>query len=207
MESVAAEVSGAVRERFDPPVVYPIMQSLRFREERTTQAAAYLLNLRGGRMSYMKLIKLMYFADRKALLELGRPITFDQWVSMPHGPVLSRTYDLIAAEPDPDDPSYWRQFITTDLANYEVELSQDAPHDQLSAAEEEILKSVFDQWGSRSRWDVRDASHELPEYTPTFSSVRIPYRDVLILEGRTEEEARAIECDLEAEESLAVLAD
>jgi uncharacterized phage-associated protein len=158
-------------------------------------------------MSYMKLIKLMYFADRKALIELGRPITFDQWVSMPHGPVLSRTYDRIAAEPDPEDTSYWRRFITTDAANYEVELNQDAPVDQLSAAEEEILRNVYEEWGSLSRWEVRDASHELPEYTPTFSSVRIAYRDVLILEGRTEEEARAIECDLEAEESLAVLAD
>src|SRR5450756_2974830 len=80
VESMVAEVSGAVRERFDPPVVYPVMQPLRFREERTTQAAAYLLRLRGGRMSYMKLIKLIYFADRRALLELVRPITFDQWV-------------------------------------------------------------------------------------------------------------------------------
>lgn len=207
MESAVAEASGAVRERLDSPVVYPVMKSLRFREERTTQAAAYLLKLRGGRMSYMKLVKLLYFADRKALLELGRPITFDQWVSMPHGPVLSRTYDRIAAEPDPEDQSYWRQYIATDAANYEVELTQEAPVDQLSGAEEQILQSVFNEWGSRSRWEVRDASHQLPEYTPTFSSVRIPYRDVLILEGRTEEEARAIECDLEAEESLAVLAD
>lgn len=157
-------------------------------------------------MSYMKLIKLMYFADRKALLELGRPITCDQWVSMPHGPVLSRTYDLVAAEPEPQDASYWRRYISTDAGNYEVELRQDTPRDQLSAAEEEILRRVFQEWGSLSRWEVRDASHELPEYTPTFSSVRIPYRDVLILEGRTEAEAQAIESDLEAAESLTVLA-
>jgi len=47
---------------------------LRFQHERATQAAARLLQRRGGRMSYMKLLKLLYLADRKALLSVGRPI-------------------------------------------------------------------------------------------------------------------------------------
>lgn len=156
-------------------------------------------------MSYMKLIKLLYFADRKALLQLGRPITFDQWVSMPHGPVLSRTYDLVAAEPDPSEPTYWHQFIARN-GDYEVRLLADAPNGQLAPAEEEILRSVFDEWGSRSRWEVRDASHEFPEYRKTPSSIRISYREVLLLEGRTEAEAQEIESDLEAEEYLNILA-
>jgi uncharacterized phage-associated protein len=153
------------------------------------------------------LIKLLYFADRRALLELGRPITYDQWVSMPHGPVLSRTYDLIAAEPDPNEPTYWHQVISTVKGDYEVALLADrAPNDKLAPAEEQILESVFEEWGSRSRWEVRDASHSLPEYTETSSSIRIPYSQVLILEGRTEADAYEIESDLEAEELLSVMA-
>ena len=46
-------------------------------------------------MSYMKLIKLLYLADREALLRWGRPITFDAYVSMDRGPVLSSVLDLI----------------------------------------------------------------------------------------------------------------
>ena len=34
-------------------------------------------------MSYMKLIKLLYLADREALARWGRPITTDQYVSTP----------------------------------------------------------------------------------------------------------------------------
>ncbi len=157
-------------------------------------------------MSYMKLIKLLYFADRKALLQLGRPITFDQWVSMPHGPVLSRTYDLVAAEPDPDNPTYWHQYIVRE-GQYEVRLVTDRfPNGQLAPAEEEILKGVFDEWGPRSRWEVRDASHCFPEYRETSSAIRISYREVLLLEGHTEAEALEIEGDLEAEEYLTMLA-
>jgi uncharacterized phage-associated protein len=62
---------------------------MRFNERKATQAAAYLLKRRGGKMSYMKLIKLLYFADRVALSRFGRPITTDRYVSMDRGPVLS----------------------------------------------------------------------------------------------------------------------
>ena len=38
-------------------------------EEKITQAAAYLVQKRGqGFMSYMKLVKLLYLADRESLL-------------------------------------------------------------------------------------------------------------------------------------------
>ncbi|MDP9178978.1 MAG: Panacea domain-containing protein [Gemmatimonadota bacterium] len=156
-------------------------------------------------MSYMKLIKLLYFADRKALLQLGRPITYDQWVSMPHGPVLSRTYDLVAAEPDPSDPTYWHRYISR-YDRYEVQLIEEAPNGELAPAEEAILKEVFEEWGNKTRWDVRDASHNFPEYRRTSSSVRISYREVLLLEGHTEAEADEIEGDLEAEEFLTSVA-
>lgn len=63
---------------------------LRFNDRKATQAAALLLQLRGGKMSYMKLIKLLYLADREALLQWGRPITTDRYVSMNRDPVLSR---------------------------------------------------------------------------------------------------------------------
>ena len=60
---------------------------------KATQAAAHLVYLQGGKINLMALIKLLYLADREALLETGYPITGDQMVSMPHGPVLSRIYD------------------------------------------------------------------------------------------------------------------
>jgi uncharacterized phage-associated protein len=79
---------------------------LRFNEAKATQAAARLLRNRGGTMSYMKLIKLLYLADREALASWGRPITTGNYVSMDKGPVLSHVLDRINEGPSPDEPSY-----------------------------------------------------------------------------------------------------
>ena len=38
--------------------------------------------MRGGKMSYMKLLKLLYLVDREALLRWGRPVSTDRYVSM-----------------------------------------------------------------------------------------------------------------------------
>ena len=42
---------------------------------------------------YIKLIKLLYLADRAALIETGSPITGDRYVSMKFGPVLSNVFE------------------------------------------------------------------------------------------------------------------
>ena len=72
---------------------------MRFNEAKATEAAARLIELRGGKMSYRKLIKLLYLADREALLRWGRPVTTDRYVSIDHRPVVSNVYELIRAEP------------------------------------------------------------------------------------------------------------
>src|SRR5260370_12146701 len=80
--------------------------NLPFNERKATEAAAHLLKLRGGRMSYMKLIKLLYLADREALLRFGCPITTVRYVSIDRGPVLSRVLNLISEEREPAPQSY-----------------------------------------------------------------------------------------------------
>ena len=173
---------------------------LQFREDRATQAAARLLRLRGGTMSHLKLMKLLYLADRQALIELGRPISYDMYVSMPHGPVLSRTLDLMTAEPEPQTRSYWRTLIS-EPRNWEVSLvSEDIPQDQLSQAEEAILDRVFARYGHLSRWEIRDLSHALPEWRdPHGSCVPISIKEILVHHGMSEEDASAIVESLRAE--------
>ena len=83
-----------------------------FREDKATQAACILIEKEGGRINYMKLLKLMYMADRKALLERGRPITFDEYYSLDRGPILSRTKDLIVEGAFPGQDSFWQHHIS-----------------------------------------------------------------------------------------------
>ncbi len=136
---------------------------LQFNERKATQAAAHMLRLCGGRMSYMKLIKLLYLADRAALLRWGRPITTDRYVSMDRGPVLSRVLDLATDGGDPGTPSIWASTIT-EPSNYEVQLREGAGDDELSDAEAELLDNVFAEYGKLSRWDLVKLTHQLPEW-------------------------------------------
>ena len=173
---------------------------LRYREDKATQAAARLLTLAGGAMNHMKLIKLLYLADRRALLSSGRPITFDWYVSMPHGPELSFTLDKINDVAPPDGSSYWHTVISERKGN-EVCLLGPAPSDQLSAAEEQLLDATYAEFGAMSQWQIRDFSHSLPEWRdPDGSSVPIRIKDILLSEGLSEDDAREVLEALGAEE-------
>jgi uncharacterized phage-associated protein len=178
-----------------------------YREDKATQASARLLQLAGGRLNHMKLVKLLYLADRKALLQFGRPITFDWYVSMPHGPVLSFTLDKINDSAAPEGTSYWHRFIS-ERSDHEVALLGDPPRDQLSRAEEQLLDGIWNEFGTMNQWQLRDYSHSLPEWRdPKGSSVPIQVQDILLGEGFSEEEVREVVETLNAEEFAARLAD
>ena len=124
---------------------------IRFNEKKATQAAAHLLRLRGGRMSYMKLIKLLYLADREALLRWGRTISTDRYVSMDRGPVLSRVLDLATDGEDPGTPSIWASSITVDPRGSAIAISY-----------RDILKA-----GGKSDLEIAAVEEELAELAET----------------------------------------
>jgi uncharacterized phage-associated protein len=161
----------------------------RYREDKATQAAARLLMLRGGRMSHLKLIKLLYLVERESLTRLGLPLTYDTYASLPHGPVLSATLDRINSS-EFYQQGYWDRHISP-KANHTVALRDpvNVPNDQLSPAEEALIDEVFARYGHLPRWKVVDATHELPEWTdPQGSSLPIDPADILRNEGYSEEE-------------------
>lgn len=171
--------------------------SLPFNEAKATQAAGFLLHLRGGRMHYMKLIKLLYLADRTALLQWGRPITTDRWVSMDKGPVVSRIYTLISEEPAPGETSVWRNHIERS-STYEVRLASPVPDDELSRAETALLRKIFEEHGHRNRFDLVKMCHRLPEWTdPQGTSIPIHARDILRGEGRSDQEVAEVTDELD----------
>ena len=148
-------------------------------------------------MSYLKLIKLLYLLDREALLRWGRPITTDTYVSMDNGPVVSRIYDLIREEPDPGTDSVWRRHIA-EPHNYEVALLQDPGNLELSRAEENLIDEIFGQFGHMSRWELRDYSHALPEWSdPNGGTIPISIRDILRGGKKTEAEIAGVEAEIE----------
>lgn len=170
---------------------------LRFNEVKATQAAGLLLELRGGTMSYLKLIKLLYLADREALLRWDRPITTDRWVSMDNGPVVSRIYGLIREEPAPGVSGEWARHIQPS-DRYDVSLAEPAGDDELSPAEIKLLRQIFALHGRKNRWDLVAYCHELPEWrNPNGSSVPIEVEDILRGESRPADEIAEVLAELE----------
>jgi uncharacterized phage-associated protein len=170
---------------------------LRFDEAKATEATALFLRLRGGQMHYMKLIKLLYLADRIALQQWGIPITTDSYVSMDHGPVVSTIYDLIRGRVE--GPT-WKEYITPPMGDggKEVALVRPPKLSRLSRAEEGVIKEVFDQYGKWNRYKLRDfVMHRLPEWQdPEGTLIPIRIADILSASGTDQDEIRAIEKEL-----------
>lgn len=162
-----------------------------FSEEKVTHMASYLLLKRGGRMSYLKLLKLLYLAEREALARWGESMSGDKFVSMPHGPVMSSTYDLIQSQ-----GQIWNSFIQSE-ANYEVSLKSNVTEDdldELSVVEMNILDAIFNEFGAMSRWQLRDYTHDnCKEWQdPDGSSFPIKSEDILLAKGLHKDQATSL---------------
>ncbi len=149
-------------------------------------------------MSYLKLIKLMYLADREALLRWGRPISTDCYVSMDKGPVLSRVLDLATESCQPSQCSFWSEQIS-EPSHYEVELKGTVLDEELSEAEVDLLKEIFEKYGHWSRWQLVDYTHKLAEWkNPRGSAIPITYREILTAGGKSDPEITEIEEELDS---------
>jgi uncharacterized phage-associated protein len=193
-----------------PRIVAPSAETLAlatklvFREDRATQAAAFFLKLNKKRigfpiMRYIKLIKLMYLADREALLRLGHFITYDRLVSMDNGPVLSRVLNLIKGKAS---GHYWGKHISR-WPHWWVLLTSDPSTDHLSAADEKILREIFEKYGRMGWRQLIIVTHDLPEWKdPHGSALTIEPREVLISQNVSADEADEIVADMVAAASL-----
>lgn len=166
-----------------------------FNERKATQLAGLILKKRNGPMHYMKLIKLMYLVDRTALLEWGRPVTFDVYYSLPDGPILSNTLDLINAGPEPNALTPWHELIVRDTDPYCVTLRCEPLDDELSEAEEEVVDRVYEAYGFMNRYKLRDLLHKiLPEWEdPHGSRLSIYYRDILFAGDKSPREVAELQ--------------
>lgn len=153
-----------------------------FDEHKAAQAAACLLHRAGGKLPLLKLMKLMYLAERLSLQRYGDTITGDAFVSMPHGPVLSMTLDLMNGA-SPSEEGGWETWVA-DRAENAIALRDESmirtPEDDLLALSETDLECLDDVWKEFGHWDkyrLRDYTHSAacPEWEdPKGSSRPIP---------------------------------
>src|SRR5438309_2129193 len=176
-----------------------------FSQRKVAQTAAYLLDRARGRMNYLKLMKLLYLADRESMRRNGRPISGDRYVSMDHGPVLSQTVNLINGARKFEEQG-WDHWIA-DKANYGVSLRRRVTREtrnELSDAEVDALDSVYTKFGKWDKWKLVDYTHRYCRewQDPKGSSLQIPYEAIFKALGRRPVEAKTLASRLEQERRI-----
>ncbi len=151
-------------------------------------------------MPLIKLVKLMYLAERLSLQRYGEPLTGDRLVAMPNGPVLSMTYDHINGAL-PSVEGGWETWIA-DRAGHVVALRDESkvrsPEQdllRLSDSDLEVLGEIWAQFGHWDRWDLVKYTHSdaCPEWEdPDGSSRPISYETLFAKLGYTSEQASSL---------------
>lgn len=186
------------------------MKKIRFSFDihKVTQTAVLFLKLAGGEMQYIKLIKLLYLADRETLNQLDHTISGDRYVSMKNGPVLSKVKDLMTEEDEKGD--YWREYISAPQ-NYSVKILNDPGNDDLCEAEEDIIHSIHKEYGHIAAFKLADLTHVIcDEWKAPKSNkegpqaIPIEIEDILIALGK-EGSIDRIRTDVQEEAVLNVL--
>ena len=158
--------------------------AFRFCPEKAIQAVAFLLRReRGHRMNYMRLLKVLYMAEREILAESGKPLTGSRVVAMQRGPVLEDLLKLIRGEHYA--VPQWSPFIQVD--RYHLEMISDPGSGLLSKFVARKLEEVAKKYDDCDEWAMVAVTHSLPEWKrndPGESSKDIPLLDILEAIGR-----------------------
>lgn len=147
-----------------------------FLTRKAAQVTAFFALKAQGELNILKATKLIYLADRLSMERRDFPITNDQYVSMPFGPVNSYTYSYMqgAAPVRQDD---WLEFISPRSGNT-LRLSQDLKADdldELSRGDLKILEETWERFSETDGFDLADWTHDFcPEWKdPAGSSIPI----------------------------------
>ena len=151
--------------------------AFRYNPTKALHAIAYTLG-KIGSTDKVKLMKLLYLADKQHFIEHGYPITGDRLCAMPYGPVPSGTLDLVNGVPLLPSSDV---FAAIHLNDNQVSLRQEPADSQLSTAERRTLDAVVAAYAHLSPWALVRMTHHLPEYTEAYvegSSRTIAYESI-----------------------------
>lgn len=165
--------------------------------DKQVQAAAVLIHLAGGRMDRLRLLKLLYIADRESLAERGAPIIGGRVVALDNGPLHSDVYDLIKGTHL--NWSEWSRHF--DNEGHVVAMKEDPGRLDLSPFEIDKLTEVSERYRPMDSWEVAEKTHDFPEWKESHSpgsSKTIPLERILAAAGFSAEEVRQIIAEAEA---------
>ena len=152
---------------------------------KTVADTIYYILKKIGKADKLKIIKLIYLADKYHLIKYGRTITGDDYYAMEKGPVGTTAKDLLTFEEEdvfsPTARAYIKKLIeqtgkkhTYRVRDVNVEL------DTLSETDREILDFVVEKFGDMTTGELIDYVHRYPEWKKYENS----FKNKLIRRGK-----------------------
>jgi len=173
-----------------------------FGTRKIIEAASILLRAEpGDQMTRLRLVKLLYIADRQALEETGRPIIGTRVVAMDKGPVHSEVLDLINGEHS--DDAEWAEFIQR-VGHRDITLVKNPGVSRLSRDEIDRLKRVSQEHWEDEEWKLVQITHGFAEWKRNQkqgTAPDIPFEHILAAIGRSNDTASILQ---DAQESRAL---
>lgn len=163
---------------FLPPNPQP-RPRFRFRPEKAAEAIEVIARAKPGLTQYF-VGKTLYLADKAHFRDWGRPITFDRYVAMKHGPVPSAVRNMLAAAAGIDAGMDEERLVTAqthaaELAGHvrvelEIKLNGERQHvfaipdkpefKYLSGSDLESLQAAIDESGTKDFSALRTMTHK-----------------------------------------------
>lgn len=152
-------------------------------DKKATDAVSRLLNQSGGEAEYLRVIKLVYLADRDSIVRRGVPIVGGRYFSMRCGPTVGEVMNF-AKRTLPADG--WPEHISP-MYGYTLKLTAPSSYGSLSQSEIDILDGIVEEHASRSTTDLVKWCHQYcPEYERVYwGRKNIEVESILRAGGKT----------------------
>lgn len=138
--------------------------NFQFRPEKAIQSVGVLLNATSmGSMEFIRLLKLLYIAERRQLEKYGAPLVGGKLTAMKNGPLHSVVYDLIKGQSTLS--ASWNRYFQTNHHN--IEKVDDPGVRDLSRAEVQLLRAISAEFEDMDSWDLVEHTHTFQEWLDT----------------------------------------
>jgi uncharacterized phage-associated protein len=114
----------------------------------------------------IKLIKLIYLADKYHLLHYGRTVTNDDYYAMDFGPVGTTVKDVLSLDKEmlAKDYKYITKLIGNRKGDFIAVTSAHPNYDHLSETDREALDFVIEKFGNMTGKQLTNYTHQYQEW-------------------------------------------
>jgi len=117
------------------------------------------------KINRLKLMKLLWLADRIHLNKYGRLILKDTYCALPNGPVPSESLNFSKC----DQPGRFS------VVKYTIHAEAECDSSFFSKSDIEVLEQVWTLYGKKNQFELRDISHQFPEWKRFEDDLKNPH--------------------------------